>query len=133
MGNSQISFTWTRSGLRLHINCLELKAVIFALHHWATVLQGYQVMIATDNTTVVSCSRTVPVASISGHISGCLNVIAEHLSQSARSTVNDRVESPSRDRNTNLQNVGYSEWTCLPQSTILCFPNSCQRFRSLKH
>ena len=33
---------------------LELKAVISALHHWVTVHQGHQIMIATDNTTVVS-------------------------------------------------------------------------------
>ena len=31
-----------------------LKAVTFALQHWAPLLQGRQVMIATDNSTVVS-------------------------------------------------------------------------------
>ena len=42
---------WTAS---FHINCLELKAVVAALHHWVSVLQGHQDMIATDNSTVVS-------------------------------------------------------------------------------
>ena len=54
MGDSQIWATWTRTDCKLHINCLEIKAVIRALQHWAPVLQGHQVMIATDNSTVVS-------------------------------------------------------------------------------
>ena len=37
-----------------HINCLELKAVVATIHHWAPVLQGHQVMVATDNSKVVS-------------------------------------------------------------------------------
>ena len=53
-GDSQISGTWTLQDFELHINCLELKAVGAALHHWAPVLQGHQVSIATDNSTVVS-------------------------------------------------------------------------------
>ena len=39
---------------QLHISYLELKEVEAALHHWAPLLQGHQVMIATDNSTVVS-------------------------------------------------------------------------------
>ena len=51
MGDSQIADVWTRS---LHINVLELMAVILALSYWAAVLQGHPVLIATDNTTVVA-------------------------------------------------------------------------------
>ena len=40
MGDSQISGTWTHTDRKLHISCLELKAVIRALKHWAPVLQG---------------------------------------------------------------------------------------------
>ena len=54
MGDSQISGTWAPLDRQLHINCLELKVVEAALHHWAPVLQLHQVMIATDNSTVVS-------------------------------------------------------------------------------
>ena len=54
MGDSKISGIWTRIDRKLHINCLELKAVTYALQHWAPLLQGHQVMIATDNSTVVS-------------------------------------------------------------------------------
>ena len=53
-GSGSIWGTWTRGDRSLLINCLELEAVILALHHWATVLQAHQVMIASDNTTVVS-------------------------------------------------------------------------------
>ena len=54
MGDSKILGTWTLTDRKLHINCLELKTVTFALQHWAPLLQGRQVMIATDNSTVVS-------------------------------------------------------------------------------
>ena len=54
MGDSKISGTWTLADRKLHINCLEFKAVVFALQHWAPLLQGRQVIIATDNSTVVS-------------------------------------------------------------------------------
>ena len=43
MGDSQIAGVWTCSERKLHINVLELRVVILALHHWATVLQGRQV------------------------------------------------------------------------------------------
>ena len=102
MGDSQISGTWTRTDRRLHINCLELKAVVSALQHWAPLLQVHQVMIATDNSTVVSyinkqgVSRSPTLLRLTvklllwleaqniivraRHIPGCLNVIADHLS-----------------------------------------------------
>ena len=101
MGDSQISGTWTHADRKLHISCLELNAVIHALWHWAQVLQGNQVMIATDNLTVVSYINkrgthsptllrlTVELLWLEAqniivrarHIPGCLNVIADHLSR----------------------------------------------------
>ena len=53
-GYSEISGIWTHSNRKLNINTLELKAVILALHHWVSVLQGFKVIIATDNTSVVA-------------------------------------------------------------------------------
>ena len=103
MKDSPIWGKWTHSDLKLDINSLELKAVIIALHHWVTVLRGHQVMIATDNTTIVSYInkrgvthshtllrlvvdlflwlQTQDIAIRDRHIPGCLNVIADHLSQ----------------------------------------------------
>ena len=100
MGDSQISGTWTHTDRKLHINYLELKAVVSALQHWAPVLQGHQVMIAMENSTVVSyINKEGPIPPIllrltvelllwleaqniivrARHIPGCLNVIADHL------------------------------------------------------
>ena len=101
--DSQISGTWTHSDRKPHINCLELKAVIHALQHWAQVLQGHQVMIATDSSTVVlyinkqgtTHSPTLLRLTVklllwleaqniivrARHIPGCLNEIADHLSR----------------------------------------------------
>ena len=103
MGDSKISGIWTHIDRKLHINCLELKAVICALQHWAPLLQGHQVMIATDNSTVVSYinkqggTRSTSLLRLTvdlflwlesqdivvraRHIPGCLNVIADHLSR----------------------------------------------------
>ena len=103
MGDSKISGTWTLIDCKLHINCLELKAVTCALQHWAPLLQGHQVMIATDNSTVVSYinkqggTRSTSLLRLTvelflwlesqdiivraRHIPGCLNVIADHLSR----------------------------------------------------
>ena len=106
MGDSQISGTWTCTDRKLHINCLELKAVVSALQNWAPVLQGHQVMIARENSTVVSYinkqggthSSTLLRLTVelllwleaqniivrARHIPGCLNVIADHLSRPNR-------------------------------------------------
>ena len=102
MGDSQISGTWTRTDRKRHINCLELKVVVSARKHWAPMLQGHQVMIATDNSTVVSYinkqggtrSSTLlhltvdlllwleaqNIIVLARHIPGCVNMIADHLS-----------------------------------------------------
>ena len=85
------------------ISTVLLKAVILALHHWVTVLQGHQVMIAVDSTTVVSYInkqggthyhtllrlvvdllvwlQTQYIAIRDRHFPGCLNAIADRLSQ----------------------------------------------------
>ena len=103
MGDSKISGTWTLTDRKLHINCLEFNAVTLALQHWAPLLQGRQVMVATDNSTVVSYinkqrgTRSPTLLRLAvdlflwlesqgiivqaRHIPGCLNVIADHLSR----------------------------------------------------
>ena len=61
MGDSQISGVWTHSESKLHINVLELKAVILALQHWVTVLQGHYDIVATDKNTVVGGTHSHPL------------------------------------------------------------------------
>ena len=99
----KISGLWTHTDHKLHINCLEFKAVVCALQHWAPLLQGHQIMMATDNSTVVSYNnkqggthsptllrltvelllwlKAQNIIVRARHISGCLNVIADHLSR----------------------------------------------------
>ena len=103
MGDTQILGVWAGSERKLHINVLEFKAVILALQHWVSVLQGHHVMIATDNTSVVvdihkqgeTHSHTLlglvvdlflwlqsqEIAIQAQHIQGCINMIADWLSQ----------------------------------------------------
>ena len=152
MGYSQISVTWTRLDRRLHINCLELKVVIAALRHWASVLRGYQVLIATDNTIVVfyinkhggthllTLLRLVvdlfmwlqaqDIVLIARYIPCCLYVTTDCLSR------------PNQPRSTEwslhseiviriFQFWELQQWTCLPQSTIPAYLSSCLQFQSL--
>ena len=42
MGDSQIAGVWTHSECKLYINVLELRAVILALHHWAIMFDCYR-------------------------------------------------------------------------------------------
>ena len=131
MGDSQISGTWTPLDCKLHINCLEHKAVgAMHLHHWASVLQGHQVMIAMDNLTVVSYINKQ--GGTRSHTLLCLVVelscvtssehrspskthsrLYEHDSRpptciSSQSTDNDRVESPPRNHESDFRILGDS-------------------------
>ena len=145
MGDSQISGTWTHTDRKLHISCLELKVVFHALQHWAQMLQGHQVMIATDNSTVVSYinkqggTRSPTLLRLkvelllwleaqniivrARHIQGCLNVMADHLSR-PNQPIPTRVVPPPRDRGTYLQGLGHtrSRHVCntveLPPSSV---------------
>ena len=52
LGDFTASGSWSVAESRLHINFLELKAVLLALIRFQHVLQGQIVLVATDNTTV---------------------------------------------------------------------------------
>ncbi|KAL0199690.1 hypothetical protein M9458_002877, partial [Cirrhinus mrigala] len=49
-----INGRWTPQFRRLHINMLELMAVFLALKHFRPFLEGFHVLVRTDNTTVVA-------------------------------------------------------------------------------
>ena len=93
-----------RSGKRLHINVLELKAVSLALRDFKDQCQNQTVLVATDNSTVVAyinkqggthsaemCALLWKIMTWchhyhitlkARHIPGCLNVMADLLSRS---------------------------------------------------
>ena len=54
LGDFTASGTWSVPESQLHINFLELKAVLLALKRFQHMVQGKVVLIATDNTTVVA-------------------------------------------------------------------------------
>ena len=103
LGDFTASGTWSVPESKLHINFLELKAVLLALKRLQHLVQGKVVLIATDNTTVVAyinkeggmrsgslcallwrllcwCSLNQIVLK-ARHIPGRLNVIADKLSR----------------------------------------------------
>ena len=61
MGDSQISGTWTHTDRRLDINCLEVKAVIRALQHWAPGPPGYDCYGQFDSSVVYQQTRRDPL------------------------------------------------------------------------
>ena len=151
MGDSQISGTWTRTDCKLHIICLELKAVFSALQHWAPVLQGHQLMIATDNSTVVSYinkqggthSPTLLCLTVelllwleaqniivrARHIPGCLNVIADHPSCPNQPISTEWSLHPEIVKSISWF-VGCQKSTCLQPCQTLTFLGSCLQFCS---
>ena len=51
--NQFVQGTWSAVQKKLHINFLELEAVFLTLKHFLPILQGQNVLIRSDNTTVV--------------------------------------------------------------------------------
>ena len=49
-----VSGVWTTTEKTLHINALELEAIHRAMLHWLRMLMGLTVLVASDNSTVVS-------------------------------------------------------------------------------
>ena len=103
LGDSTARGTWSQPESQLHINFLELKAVLLALKSFEHLCRNQIVLIATDNTTVVSyinkeggmrsgslCALLWRLLSWchlrkivlrARHIPGRLNVIADKLSR----------------------------------------------------
>ena len=102
-GDSTARGIWSEPESRLHINFIELKAIFLALKSFEPLCKDQIVLIATDNTTVVSyiskeggmrsgslCALLLRLLSWchprrivlrERHIPGRLNVIADKLSQ----------------------------------------------------
>ena len=98
-----LSGLWSNKEAQLHINVLELKAVLLALKGFQEHLQGQTVLICSDNSTVVSylnkeggthsiemCALIWRILAFTNsrriqirarHVPGSLNVIADSLSR----------------------------------------------------
>ena len=103
LGKESISGIWRSQDSSLHINVLELKAVYMALKHFAPKLKKQNVLICSDNSTVVSYlnkqggTKSFQMVALvwriiawatpreiqirARHIPGSLNVIADALSR----------------------------------------------------
>ena len=103
MDMETLSGRWSDEEKDLHINCLELLAVIKAIDGWREKVHGTMMMIATDNTTVTAhinkqggthsvslLNLTMRLFQLTGtlkirlrarHIPGITNVIADALSR----------------------------------------------------
>ncbi|XP_046543605.1 uncharacterized protein LOC124253801 [Haliotis rubra] len=53
MGHLQLQGIWSDQEKSLHINVLEMLAIVRALEHWSWCLHSKAIMVATDNSTVV--------------------------------------------------------------------------------
>ena len=98
-----VSCVWATTEVTLHINVLELEAIHRAMVHWLRKLMGLTVLVASDNSTVVSyinkqggtcsiqlCRRTKKLLLMcqanqivlqARHIPGRLNILADILSR----------------------------------------------------
>ena len=137
-----------------HQYVLELKEVILALHHWVTILQGHHVFIATDNTTVLAYInkqggthsylllrlvvdlflwlQTRDINSPSQTHSGLPRCDSRPI-VSAEPAHHDRVESPPRSHESDIQTVGNSSSGHVCHSPQHASSPVCLQFRSLEH
>ena len=62
LGDLSVSGLWSETEKHLHINLLELKAVLLSLKHFRDQCSRQEVMVASDNTSVVAYinNRGVP-------------------------------------------------------------------------
>ena len=103
LNKQYVQGTWSQEQNKLHINCLELEAVLLIMKHFITQLRGQNVFIRSDNTTVIQflireggtrstqlCYKTLEIYKLAiqnsiglnaAHIAGKLNIIPDQLSR----------------------------------------------------
>ena len=135
LGDSTARGIWSSIESRLHINFLELKAVLLALQKFEHLCRDQIVLVATDNTTVVSyinkqgsmksgslwallwrlLSWCHPRGIIlrARHIPGRLNVIADKLSRHSQVLQTEWSLSLNRYSIACVPDRPARKWTCL--------------------
>lgn len=113
LGDWAVSGSWSAHQRQLHINVLELTAVLLALKHFLPLLTHHHVLVRTDNTAVVSyINRQGGLRSLrlhriardilfwahahlkslrTTHVPGVLNVSADRLSRASLSNQEWRI------------------------------------------
>ena len=151
LGDSTARGVWSEPEGRHHINFLELKAVFLALKSFEHLCRDQIVLIATDNTTVVSyinkeggmrsgslCALLWRLLSWchprgmvlrARHIPGRLNVIADKLSRHNQVI---QTEWISRCSVCCAPIGAYCRWICLPLGSITSPPGLYPRSRISK-
>lgn len=103
MNNQFVQGTWTEQENKLHINCLELEAVLLTVKNFLPQLRNQNLLIRSDNTTVCQflnkeggtrspqlCYKTWELLKLAirnnirlkaAHIAGKLNVLPDQLSR----------------------------------------------------
>ena len=103
LNKQYVQGTWSQEQKKLHINCLELEAVLLTMKHFLPQLRGQNVLIRSDNTTVIQflireggtrspqlCYKTWEIYKLAiqnsiglkaAHIAGKMNIIPDQLSR----------------------------------------------------
>ena len=151
-----LSGLWSNKEAQLHINVLELKAVLLALKGFQEHLQGQTVLICSDNSTVVSylnkeggthsiemCALIWRILAFTNsrriqirarHVPGSLNVIADSITKGQGHT--DGVVTSPTDIQPNLQSLAHTNGRSFCNSSKLQTSNlciSCPRQKGLEN
>ena len=156
--NLEVSGVWSTNERTLHINNLELRAVVLALKHWERVVIGKTILVASDNSTVVAyinkqggtVSRSLcmeakkkliwchqrEIILRARYIPGKLNALADQLSRRGANSPH-RVVPLSQDIQSDMQPVHQAHvgLVCnkIQQETgNLCISNAGPRIRSCR-
>ena len=112
----QVSGSWSTREATLHINHLDMLAVLYVLRAFRVQLEGLTVQLMSDNASVVSYIRRQGgqslCSSVPSHTGGTdpSTGCADHSAGQAHSWGEERVSGPSLQ---NGQSSAHTEWTLL--------------------
>ena len=153
LGDYTAKGLWSKPEGALHINLLEIKAVLLAPKQFEPLYWGQTILVCTDNTTVVSyinkeggmksgslcallwrllswCNQR-QVALLARHIPGHLNVIADKLSRHKQVIQTEWSLSYRRFLTYSAGGGTRSKWTYSQPGSITSSPGLCNQFRTV--